>query len=644
VVPFTDNGTQTAALAPLPGENGVASMRTSLQVSHANNIFQFVFHFISKHMNKPSGLESKQSKIQSLLAYPLTTEQNEVKSVNNLQRIALCMACCLAFGLPVPLTVAAPVSVRDFGAVGDGNSDDSKAFQKAFEAAEGDVLIPPGRYKVANVEIPDGTTAHGVGAKSVIVVPRSTGCAFRVGSDCTVMDLKFTSESGPAKGLGTPPGTVHGESTPPYWTKRLTLIRLLFENVKGCAISLNHVRGFTISDCHFLNIGTAIALDFSHNGLVSGNQINNAANHGIMFWGSWKYDPLERVSDVIFANNCLNRGGRGAIWGMGGRQIVMAGNVIDGAEAFGLDLEWCEDSTIVGNMVTNCSNAGIALFAACSNVTISGNSVVIGNSPDGQHAGIWLARRTPRYVFDEGHRLVAITGNSIRVEGDQPRRGIFIGDTSSNIVYQGNVMQNANIVDRSGKPTETQASDEPTATMTVLKLSQKWQFKPDPDDQGIQDQWFASQFDDSSWSVLRSDQKTGWESQAFEGYVGYGWYRAELPKLPQRSPDFKYLYFGGVDEQAWVYINGQLVGEHTVETTGQSIEILWNEPFSIDVTKHLRIDGPNIVAVRVHNLASMGGIWKPVYLILSDTTASLLHQQEAIRLSAWEPLSLQNRW
>jgi hypothetical protein len=233
-------------------------MRTSLQVSRANNFFQFGFHFISKHMNKPSGLKSRQSKIQSLLPCPLTTEQNEVKSVNKLQSIALCLACCLTLGLAVPLTVAAPVSVRDFGAVGDGNPDDSKYFQKAFEAAEGDVLIPPGRYKVANVEIPDGTTAHGVGAKSMIVVPGSTSCAFRMGSDCTVIDLKFTSESGPAKGLGTLPGIVHSESTPLYWTKRLTLIRLLFANVKGCAISLNHVRGFNISDCHFLNIETEL--------------------------------------------------------------------------------------------------------------------------------------------------------------------------------------------------------------------------------------------------------------------------------------------------------------------------------------------------------------------------------------------------
>jgi hypothetical protein len=554
--------------------------------------------------------------------------------------------------LLVPLRARATVSVRDFGAVGDGNTNDSEAFQKALEAAEGHLLISPGRYKIANVKIPDGTMVQGVGVRSVIVVSGNAGAAFRVGSDCTVMDLKFVGESVSTTTPGTPLGAVHAEGTQPYWNKRLALIRLVFENLKGCAISLDHVRNFQIRDCHFLKIRTAISLDFVHSGLVSGNQIEDATNHGIMFWGSWKNDPLEKVTDVVFANNRLKNIGRGAIWGMGGRRIVMVGNVVDGA-AIGLDLEWCDDSVIMGNSVANCNNAGIALFAACSNVTIAGNSVVIGDSSSvsrddlsaaSRYDGIWLAPRTPRYAFDEGHRIVSITGNSIRVEGDQPRHGLVISDGSSDITYQGNVMQNADIVDRSGKSADTQ-NDQLTATIAVLNLSQQWRFKPDPAEHGVRDRWLAAEFDDSSWAIIRSDQNNGWESQAFEGYTGYGWYRIELPKLPRHSQKFKYLYFGGVDEQAWVYINGQLVGEHTVQSTGKTINILWDEPFSIDVTKYLRTDGPNIVAVRVHNAAVMGGIWQPVQLVLSDTAAPpLASQQEAIRLSAWEPLSLQNRW
>jgi len=44
---------------------------------------------------------------------------------------------------------AGGVNVRDFGAVGDGVADDTQAIQKALDATSGLVMIPPGRYRVA---------------------------------------------------------------------------------------------------------------------------------------------------------------------------------------------------------------------------------------------------------------------------------------------------------------------------------------------------------------------------------------------------------------------------------------------------------------------------------------------------------------
>jgi hypothetical protein len=41
------------------------------------------------------------------------------------------------------------VSVKDFGAVGDGVTDDTTAFQAALDAAEGEVYVPPGQYNLS---------------------------------------------------------------------------------------------------------------------------------------------------------------------------------------------------------------------------------------------------------------------------------------------------------------------------------------------------------------------------------------------------------------------------------------------------------------------------------------------------------------
>jgi hypothetical protein len=48
------------------------------------------------------------------------------------------------------------INVRDFGAQGDGKTDDTKAIQRALEAAgevRGVVLVPPGAYLCADLQM-----------------------------------------------------------------------------------------------------------------------------------------------------------------------------------------------------------------------------------------------------------------------------------------------------------------------------------------------------------------------------------------------------------------------------------------------------------------------------------------------------------
>lgn len=63
-------------------------------------------------------------------------------------------------------------NVRDFGALGDGSTDDSAAFVKALERAAGSggsVTVPAGRFVVKKtLKIRDGVTVEGVSNRSVI--------------------------------------------------------------------------------------------------------------------------------------------------------------------------------------------------------------------------------------------------------------------------------------------------------------------------------------------------------------------------------------------------------------------------------------------------------------------------------------------
>lgn len=62
------------------------------------------------------------------------------------------------------------VSVKDFGAVGDGVTDDTAAIQAAINAAA-NVFVPAGIYKCNGVTLPSNRTIWGEGAASVIFQP-----------------------------------------------------------------------------------------------------------------------------------------------------------------------------------------------------------------------------------------------------------------------------------------------------------------------------------------------------------------------------------------------------------------------------------------------------------------------------------------
>ena len=168
-------------------------------------------------------------------------------------------------------------------------------------------------------------------------------------------------------------------------------------------------------------------------------------------------------------------------------------------------------------------------------------------------------------------------------------------------------------------------------TSTIVALSQAWQFKTDPDDQGISGQWFLRHIDDIGWITVRSDKGSGWERQGFSGYTGYGWYRTQLPHLPEQLRKFTYIHFSAIDEQAWVYLNGDLIAMHTIESTGLRLNQIWTQPFGVDVSNLLGREDPNVLAVRIHNAEAMGGIWKPVHLVSSDVPINKKQQHAVVK-------------
>ena len=158
-----------------------------------------------------------------------------------------------------------------------------------------------------------------------------------------------------------------------------------------------------------------------------------------------------------------------------------------------------------------------------------------------------------------------------------------------------------------------QGLPKPALKLPLLPIRKEWRFTTDPEKHGDRKQYFKTDFDDSDWTAL--EEYGFWSGE----YTGMAWYRQTInPPADIADKKHLYLFFGSVDEEAFVYINGKYAFERSVKSTGQGPEVLWNQPFLHDVKDLIRPGEPNVIAVKVHNTAMAGGIWQPVYLFPTD--------------------------
>jgi len=138
-------------------------------------------------------------------------------------------------------------------------------------------------------------------------------------------------------------------------------------------------------------------------------------------------------------------------------------------------------------------------------------------------------------------------------------------------------------------------------------LADEWAFKLDPEQIGEPLQWYSADLTGGNWRPFKTSTQS-WSNQGLGTYKGDGWYRQSvtLPQVPEGAKVF--LWFGGVDEKATVWVNGQPLGD----SPGRAFV-----PFEMDATAAVRPGEENLVAVRVRNAKlneiGTGGIVAPVF-------------------------------
>ena len=131
----------------------------------------------------------------------------------------------------------------------------------------------------------------------------------------------------------------------------------------------------------------------------------------------------------------------------------------------------------------------------------------------------------------------------------------------------------------------------------VAEVPLHWKFRLEVD--GLHPQrhaYSAPEFEDTDWSTISIGR--AWEDQGYAGYDEGAWYRTTIT-VAADSVRPVLMAFGGVDKDAFVYVNGRLAGQHHS----------WDLPFILDVSDHVVRDGENVVAIYVYDGARMGGVY-----------------------------------
>lgn len=148
------------------------------------------------------------------------------------------------------------------------------------------------------------------------------------------------------------------------------------------------------------------------------------------------------------------------------------------------------------------------------------------------------------------------------------------------------------------KPAHVNACDNDC--YQIISLNGNWKFSI-----GDNMDWAKADFNDKNWETILAP--ASWESQGFQGYDGFAWYRKSFSIDKQYAHAGLHIMLGYIDDVDEVFINGvKIGGKGTFPPnfwTAYNAERKYYIPENV-----LRFDKPNVIAVRVYDAQLDGGI------------------------------------
>lgn len=320
------------------------------------------------------------------------------------------------------------VSVRDHGARGDGQADDSRAFARAVQSVSGTggiVFVPPGAYRVSRLTSASGVWWQGVPGASILRYGGGGGLLLVEGArSATFTGLTFD---------GNGRAALEASALVEVWKDSTGVV---FEN---CTVQDSARHGLAIWDascelrgCTVQRIAKyGIRIDSELEVRLTGNTVRQIGNNGIRIERS----RPARVRTIVADNHIVDvdaaDGGDGpngnGINIFRAHDVVVRGNYISRCRFSALRTNLGHGVVFVGNHCSDCGETTVFVEFGATGTVIMGNTI-----SDGVSEGIAITN------FNDDGRLATCIGNVIRNVG----RGIFV---EADTVVQGNVIDGAQI-------------------------------------------------------------------------------------------------------------------------------------------------------------------------------------------------------
>lgn len=131
------------------------------------------------------------------------------------------------------------VNVRDYGAVGDGTSDDTRFLQAALDSGASSIVLPQGQYRTGALTIPSGVEFSGTGTLLLV----NGGLTLRGNNAVRGITLKGMAKSGLANAI-----TVSG-------TANVVIDGVSFASITRNAVDILNSANVQVRNCTAYDIG-----------------------------------------------------------------------------------------------------------------------------------------------------------------------------------------------------------------------------------------------------------------------------------------------------------------------------------------------------------------------------------------------------